>query len=95
VPYNDIPFFLEFVGYQEGADERPRIREEEAGHRDWREGTKDRYGVDDEGRSAGQQRGSSKAPVSGGQRLHKEEAMDHFRRAAAVSTKPFAPPLPA
>ena len=31
---NDIPFFLEFVGYEEGARrEGPRVREEEAGDR--------------------------------------------------------------
>src|SRR6201988_3500313 len=46
---NDIPFFLEFVGYEEGADEKgldyakkkPRIVTERM-----REFTKDRYGVD-------------------------------------------------
>ena len=46
---NDIPFFLEFVGYEEGADEKglefakkkPRIVTESM-----REFTKDRYGVD-------------------------------------------------
>ena len=31
---NDIPFFLEFVGYEDGADEKgSRVREEEAGDR--------------------------------------------------------------
>ena len=31
---NDIPFFLEFVGYEEGVDEKgARVREEEAGDR--------------------------------------------------------------
>ena len=47
---NDIPFFLEFVGYEEGIDEKgARVREEEARHRHRRsmeEFTKDRYGVD-------------------------------------------------
>ncbi len=46
---NDIPFFLEFVGYEEGADEKgleyakkkPQIVIESM-----REFTKDRYGVD-------------------------------------------------
>ena len=31
---NDIPFFLEFIGYEEGVDEKgARVREEEAGDR--------------------------------------------------------------
>jgi tagatose 1,6-diphosphate aldolase len=91
---NDMPFFLEFVGYEEGADEKglefakkkPRIVTESM-----REFTKDRYGVDvmkvevpinmkfvEGAKAYGGQKGYSR-----------QEAMDHFRRAAEVATKPF------
>ena len=91
---NDIPFFLEFVGYQEGADEKglefakkkPRIVTESM-----REFTKDRYGVDVM---------KVEVPVNlkfvegtktfGGQKAYsKQEAMDCFRRSADVATRPF------
>jgi tagatose 1,6-diphosphate aldolase len=91
---NDIPFFLELVGYEEGADEKgaefakkkPRIVADSM-----REFTKDRYGVEVlkveipvnmkfvEGARAN----------SGMSAYSKQEAMDAFRRAADVSTKPF------
>jgi tagatose 1,6-diphosphate aldolase len=91
---NDIPFFLEFVGYEEGADEKgldfatkkPRIV---AGS--MAEFTKDRYGVDVmkvempinmkfvEGTRA----------FAGQKAYSKQEAMDHFRRSAEVATRPF------
>ena len=91
---NDIPFFLEFVGYEEGADEKglefakkkPRIVTESM-----REFTKDRYGVDVM---------KVEVPVNmkfvegtktfGGQKAYsKQEAMDFFRRSADVATRPF------
>ncbi len=91
---NDIPFFLEFVGYEEGADEKgldfakkkPQIV---TGSMD--EFTKDRYGVDVM---------KVEVPINlkfvegtkafGGQKAYtKQEAMDHFRRSAEVATKPF------
>jgi tagatose 1,6-diphosphate aldolase len=91
---NDIPFFLEFVGYEEGADEKglefakkkPQIV---AGS--MAEFTKDRYGVDVM---------KVEVPINmtfvegtkafGGQKAYsKQEAMDHFRRTAEVATKPF------
>jgi len=91
---NDIPFFLELVGYEEGADEKgaefakkkPQIVADSM-----REFTKDRYGVEVlkveipvnmkfvEGARA----------CSGTPAYSKQEAMDAFRRAADVSTKPF------
>jgi tagatose 1,6-diphosphate aldolase len=91
---NDIPFFFEFVGYEEGADEKglefakkkPRIV---AGS--MAEFTKDRYGVDAmkvempvnmkfvEGTKA----------FGGTKAYSKREAMDHFRRTAEVATRPF------
>ena len=91
---NDIPFFLEFVGYEEGADEKgldfakkkPRIVADSMA-----EFTKDRYGVDVmkvempinmkfvEGTRA----------FAGQKAYSKQEAMDHFRRSAEVATRPF------
>src|SRR5437660_9973090 len=91
---NDIPYFLEFVGYDEGTDEKgleyakkkPRIVTESM-----REFTKDRYGVDvlkvevpvnmkfvEGARSFAGQKAYSKA-----------EAIDLFHKAANVATKPF------
>jgi tagatose 1,6-diphosphate aldolase len=91
---NDIPFFLEFVGYEEGADEKglefakkkPQIV---AGS--MAEFTKDRYGVDVM---------KVEMPINmkfvegtkafGGQKAYsKQEALDHFRRTAELATKPF------
>ena len=91
---NDIPFFLEFIGYEEGADEKglefakkkPQIV---AGS--MKEFTKDRYGVDVmkvempinmtfvEGTKA----------FAGQKAYTKQEAMDHFRRTAEAATRPF------
>src|SRR5438552_5700317 len=91
---NDIPFFLEFVGYEEGADEKglefarkkPQIVSQSMA-----EFSKDKYGVDVL---------KVEVPVNmkfvegtksfAGQKAYsKPEAMDHFRKAAAVATKPF------
>ena len=91
---NDIAFFLEFVGYEEGADEKglefakkkPRIVTESM-----REFTKDRYGVDVM---------KVEVPINmkyvegtktfGGQKAYsRQEAMDFFRRSAEVATRPF------
>src|SRR5438034_1297721 len=91
---NDIPFFLEFVTYDESMDEKgPEFakKKPEAVIGSMRELTKDRYGVDVmkvevpinmkfvEGTRA-----------SGGTKVYsKQEAKDAFRRAADVATKPF------
>lgn len=91
---NDIPFFLEFVGYEEGADEKglefakkkPRIVSGSMA-----EFTKDRYGVDVM---------KVEMPINmkfvegtkafGGQKAYsKQEALDHFRRTAEAATRPF------
>jgi tagatose 1,6-diphosphate aldolase len=91
---NDIPFFLEFVGYEEGADEKglefarkkPSIV---AGS--MAEFTKDRYGVDVM---------KVEMPINmkfvegtkafGGQQAYtKQQALDHFRRTAESATRPF------
>jgi tagatose 1,6-diphosphate aldolase len=91
---NDIPFFLEFVGYEEGADEKglefakkkPRIVTESM-----REFSKDRYGVDVlKVEVPVNMKFVEGAKASKGEKAYsKKEAMDHFRRAAEVATKPF------
>jgi tagatose 1,6-diphosphate aldolase len=91
---NDIPFFLEFVGYEEGADEKGfdfAKKKPEIVTRSMQEFTKDRYGVDVM---------KVEVPVNmkfvegtktfGGQKAYsKQEAMDCFRRSADVATRPF------
>jgi len=91
---NDIPFFLEFVGYEEGADEKgveyakkkPAIVTGAMA-----EFTKERYGVDVM---------KVEMPINmkfvegsksfGGQKAYsKQEAMDCFRRSADIATRPF------
>src|SRR5438132_6704788 len=91
---NDIPFFLEFVGYEDGADEKgfeyakkkPQIVTESM-----KEFSQDRYGVDVL---------KVEVPVNmkfvegmksfAGQKAYtKQEAIDLFHKAASVTTKPF------
>lgn len=91
---NDIPFFLELVGYEEGADEKGAAfakKKPEIVTGSVTEFSKDRYNADVlkievpinmkyvEG-----------AKASGGESAYsRQEAMDYFRRAAAAATKPF------
>jgi tagatose 1,6-diphosphate aldolase len=91
---NDIPFFLEFVGYEEGADEKGlefARKKPEIVTQSMAEFTKDRYGVDVM---------KVEVPVNmkfvegtaafGGQKAYtRAEAMELFRKSAAVATKPF------
>jgi tagatose 1,6-diphosphate aldolase len=91
---NDIPFFLEFVGYEEGADEKgfdyakkkPQIVIESM-----REFSKDRYGVDVlKVEVPVNMKFVEGAKVYGGQTAYsKKEAADLFLTAAKVATKPF------
>ena len=91
---NDLPFFLEFVGYEEGADEKgveyakkkPRIVAESM-----REFSKDRYGVDVlKVEVPVNMKFVEGAKAYAGQKAYsKQEAMKFFRDAAAVATKPF------
>src|SRR5438445_12605662 len=91
---NDIPFFLEFVGYEEGADEKgleyakkkPQIVTESM-----KEFSKDRYGVDDlKVEVPVNMKFVEGAKAYGGQKAYsKKEAMDLFRKAASVASKPF------
>jgi tagatose 1,6-diphosphate aldolase len=91
---NDIPFFLEFVGYEEGADEKGlefARRKPQVVKASMAEFTKDRYGVDVM---------KVEVPINmkfvegtksykGEKAYTREEAMQHFRDAASVATKPF------
>jgi tagatose 1,6-diphosphate aldolase len=91
---NDIPFFLEFVGYQEGADEKGleyAKKKPEIVIGAMKEFTNDRYGVDVmKVEVPVNMKFVEGSKVSAGQSAYsKKEAMDHFRRAADVSTKPF------
>jgi len=91
---NDIPYFLEFVGYDEGADEKGLDYAKKKPHivtESMREFSKDRYGVDVlkvevpvnmkfvEGTKA----------FGGKVAYSKKEAVDLFHKAAAAATKPF------
>jgi tagatose 1,6-diphosphate aldolase len=91
---NDIPFFLEFVGYEEGADEKgPEFARKKpavvAGS--MREFTKDRYGVDVM---------KVEVPINmkyvegtksfdGTKVYSRQDAKDLFRKAADAATRPF------
>ena len=91
---NDIPFFLEFVGYEEGMDEKGldyAKRKPEIVTGSMAEFTKDRYGVDVmKVEMPVNMKFVEGARVFGGQKAYtKAEAMDFFRRSADVATKPF------
>jgi tagatose 1,6-diphosphate aldolase len=91
---NDIPYFLEFVGYEEGADEKGlefAKKKPEIVSRSMEEFTKDRYGVDVmKVEVPVNMKFVEGAKAFAGQKAYtKAEALEAFRRAAAVSTKPF------
>ena len=91
---NDIPFFLEFIGYEEGADEKGleyAKKKPEIVTKSMEEFTKDRYGVDVmKVEVPVNMKFVEGAKAFGGQKAYsKQEAMDHFRRSAEVATKPF------
>jgi tagatose 1,6-diphosphate aldolase len=91
---NDIPFFLEFVGYEEGLEEKSfefAQKKPAVVKGSMQEFTKERYGVDVM---------KVEVPINvkfvegarnfkGPKAYTKTEAMQHFRDAAAVATKPF------
>jgi tagatose 1,6-diphosphate aldolase len=91
---NDIPFFLEFVGYEEGADEKgldyakkkPKIVAASM-----KEFSKDRYGVDVlKVEVPINMKYVDGAKAFGGQKAYsKMEAMGLFLEAATATTKPF------
>jgi tagatose 1,6-diphosphate aldolase len=91
---NDIPFFLELVGYDESVDEKgPEYAHEkpEVVIGSMREFTKDRYGVDVlKVEVPVNMKFVEGSGVFGGTKVYtKEEAKAAFRRAADVVTKPF------
>lgn len=91
---NDIPFFLELVGYEEGADEKGleyAKKKPQIVTGAMQEFTKERYGADVmKVEVPVNMKFVEGAHVFGGQKAYsKPEAMEHFRRAAAVATKPF------
>jgi len=91
---NDIPFFLEFVGYEEGVDEKGfefARRKPEVVIGSMREFTKDRYGVDVmKVEVPVNMKFVEGAKAYAGQKAYsKREAMDFFRKAQEVSTRPF------
>ncbi|HXZ39485.1 MAG TPA: tagatose 1,6-diphosphate aldolase, partial [Terriglobales bacterium] len=91
---NDIPFFLEFVGYEEGADEKGldfAKKKPEVVIASMKEFSKDRYGVEVlKVEVPVNMKFVEGARAYGGQKAYsKKEAMDLFRKAASVATKPF------
>jgi tagatose 1,6-diphosphate aldolase len=91
---NDIPFFLEFVGYEEGADEKGFDyvkKKPEIVIASMKEFSKERYGVDVlKVEVPANMKFVEGAKAHGGQTAYsKKEAMELFRKAAGVATKPF------
>jgi tagatose 1,6-diphosphate aldolase len=91
---NDIPFFLEFVGYEENGDEKGIAfarRKPEIVTKSMEEFSKPQYGVDvlkvevpvNMAFVAGSKADKGEAAYS------RDEAKEHFRRAAAAAKKPF------
>ena len=92
---NDIPFFLEFVAYDvDGGDEKglefAKIKPKVVAA-SMAEFTKDRYGVDvmKVEVPVNMKFVAGAAGYTGDQAYTKAEALDHFRAAVAVATKPF------
>ena len=91
---NDIPFFLEFVGYEEGADEKGleyAKKKPEVVTGSMREFTKDRYGVDVMKVEVPiNMKFVEGAKAYAGQKAYtRDEAKNHFLEAAKAATKPF------
>jgi tagatose 1,6-diphosphate aldolase len=91
---NDIPFFLELVGYEEGVDEKgPEFAKKKPAivTDSMKEFTNDRYGVDVlKVEVPVNMKFVAGARAFGGTAAYtKPQAMEAFRRAADVSTKPF------
>ncbi len=91
---NDIPFFLEFVGYQEGADEKGldyAKKKPEIVTESMKEFSKENYGVDVlKVEVPINMKFVEGAKSSAGQSAYtRKEAMELFRKAASVTSKPF------
>ena len=91
---NDVSFFLELVGYEEGVDEKGfeySKKKPEIVSRSMQEFSQDRYGVDVlKVEVPVNMKFVEGARIYGGEKAYtKKEAMDHFRRAAQATNKPF------
>jgi tagatose 1,6-diphosphate aldolase len=92
---NDIPFFLEFVGYDpKGGDEKGleyAKKKPEIVTRSMQEFTKPQYKVDvlKVEVPINAQFAEGSVVFKGQAAYSRKEALEHFRRAAAVATKPF------
>jgi tagatose 1,6-diphosphate aldolase len=91
---NDMPFFLEFVGYDEGIDEKGleyAKKKPEIVTGSMAEFTKDRYGVDVMKVEVPiNMKFVEGAKAYGGQKAYtRDEAKQWFNKAATVATKPF------
>jgi len=91
---NDIPFFLEFVGYEEGADEKGyeyAKKKPEIVTASMREFSKDRYGVDVlKVEVPVNMKFVEGAKAYAGQKAYsRKEAANLFLKAAEAATKPF------
>jgi tagatose 1,6-diphosphate aldolase len=91
---NDIPFFLEFVGYEEGIDEKGleyAKKKPEIVRASMEEFSKERYGVDVlKVEIPVNMKFVEGANCFAGQKAYsKKEAMDWFNKAATAATKPF------
>ncbi len=90
----DVPFFLEFVGYEEGADEKSADfarKKPEIVARSMEEFSKPQYAVDVLKVEVPVNMAYVKgARASKGESVYsREEAKEHFRRAASMAKKPF------
>ena len=91
---SDVPFFLEFVGYEENADEKGiefARKKPEIVSRSMAEFSKPQYGVDVLKVEVPVNMTFVKGARSckGESAYSRDEAKEHFRRAAAVAKKPF------
>src|SRR6202795_1651825 len=90
----DVPFFLEFVGYEEGVDEKGlefAKKKPEVVTRSMEEFSKPQYGVDVLKVEVPVTMAFVKGTRSckGDSAYTRDEAKEHFRKAAAVAKKPF------
>src|ERR1700690_2483102 len=91
---NDIPFFLELVGYKEGLDEKgaeyAKLKPEVVA-KSMEEFSKDRYGVDvlKVEIPVNLQFVEGAKSFKGTKAFTRKEALDHYRAAAGATSKPF------
>jgi len=91
---NDIPFFLELVGYKEGIDEKgaefAKLKPEVVAT-SMKEFSKDRYGVDvlKVEIPINMQFVEGARSFKGTKVYSRKEALDHYRAAAGATSKPF------